>query len=126
MSRKAITNLLLTVAMVAIFVVSFLIGGAAAVNRENPDERFGGTDDKATSQIQQLDPNYTPWFSSLFEPASGEVESGLFAMQAAIGGVILGFALGGLWGRRTARRSGAVAEPSTATVRPTAADPAAQ
>ncbi len=107
MSRKAITNLALALAIVAIFAVSFLVGGSAAVNRDNPDERFSGTDNKATSQIQQLDPHYTPWFSSLFEPASGEVESGLFAMQAAIGGVVLGFAFGALWGRRN--RSGIAA-----------------
>lgn len=109
MSKKAIINTVLAVAMVAIFVVSFAIGGSAKVNTENPEERFGGTDDKATSAIQEIDPNYKPWFEHFFEPASGEVESGLFAMQAAIGGVILGFAIGGYWGRRKAENAAASA-----------------
>jgi cobalt/nickel transport protein len=121
MSRKAIINTVLAVAMVAIFVVSFAIGGAARVNTENPEERFGGTDDKATTAIQEIDPNYQPWFSHFFEPASGEVESGLFAMQAAIGGAVLGFAIGGYWGRRKGEKStaaGAAPAPSDAVPEP--------
>ncbi|MBK8446554.1 MAG: energy-coupling factor ABC transporter substrate-binding protein [Micropruina sp.] len=111
MSRKAIVNWCLALAMVAVFAVSFLIGGKAAVNQENPDERFAGTDSKATSQIQEIDPSYEPWFSSVFQPGSGELESGLFALQAAIGGSILGFAVGAYWGRRRAEKA-AVGAPS--------------
>lgn len=96
MSKKAIINTLLIAAMFVVFVVSFVIGGT----HTNPEERFGGTDDAATTQIQKSDPGYEPWFHSFFEPESSEVESGLFALQAAIGGAVLGFAIGGLWGRR--------------------------
>ena len=35
-----------------------------------------------------------PWFSSFFEPASGEIESLLFASQAALGAGIVGYYIG--------------------------------
>lgn len=96
MSRKTWTTIGLLVALVAIFGVSFVVGGL----HTDPDERFAGTDSVATSTIQESHPDYKPWFEPFFQPESGEVESGLFALQAAIGGTVLGFAIGGLWGRR--------------------------
>jgi cobalt/nickel transport protein len=36
----------------------------------------------------------------VFSPTSGEVESGLFALQAALGGLVLGYVLAALRGRR--------------------------
>lgn len=94
--KKSTVNILLTIALVAIFAVSFIVGGQYT----DPEERFPGTDGAATSQIEASHPDYEPWFSPFFEPESGEVESGLFALQAGIGGAVLGFAIGGLWGRR--------------------------
>ena len=41
-----------------------------------------------------------PWLEPLFRPGSGELESGLFALQAGLGGVLLGFVLGRLTARR--------------------------
>ena len=38
--------------------------------------------------------DYEPWFEPILEPASGEVESLLFALQAAIGAGVVGFVLG--------------------------------
>ena len=35
-----------------------------------------------------------PWFSSIWEPPSGEIESLLFALQAAIGAIIIGYFFG--------------------------------
>jgi cobalt/nickel transport protein len=61
---------------------------------------YAGTDSKATQVIEQTDPHYRPWFSSVFAPKSTEVQSGLFALQAALGGGVLGYALGRLRGRR--------------------------
>ena len=101
--RKATVNILLIVGVVAIFALSFIIGG----NHTDPEERFPGSDGAATAQITEIAPDYKPWFSPFFEPASGEIESGLFALQAGLGGIVLGFAIGGLWGRN--RRSGAAA-----------------
>ena len=53
-----------------------------------------GADDQAESVITEMDPNYKPWFSSIFEPASGEIESLLFASQAALGAGIVGYYIG--------------------------------
>lgn len=59
-----------------------------------PHAEFGGADDQAEEAITQLNPDYEPWFEPILEPASGEVESLLFALQAAIGAGIVGFVLG--------------------------------
>lgn len=88
MKRSHLTTVLLLLVLVALFVVPLLIGG-----------EFGGTDGAATAHIEETNPGYTPWFRSIFEP-SGEVESGLFALQAAIGAGILGYVIGYYRGRR--------------------------
>jgi len=55
------------------------------------DREFGGSDDQAEQLITDIDSNYKPWFESLWEPPSGEVESLLFSLQAAIGaGIVCG------------------------------------
>ncbi len=46
---------------------------------------FAGADDRATEAIAQVDKNYKPWFKPIWEPPSGEIESLLFALQAATG-----------------------------------------
>ncbi len=48
----------------------------------------------AETAITEINPDYEPWFSSLYEPASGEIESLLFAVQAALGAGVAGFILG--------------------------------
>ncbi|MDO4783739.1 MAG: energy-coupling factor ABC transporter substrate-binding protein [Propionibacteriaceae bacterium] len=74
-------------AIVVLFAVSFALGHHFVADTE-----FGGTDAAATEAIEES--GYQPWFDSLFSPASGEVESGLFALQAALGAGALGFVLG--------------------------------
>ena len=96
MSRKSWTTIALVAALVLIFGVSFVVGGI----HTNPDERFAGTDSVATSTIQESNPDYEPWFQPFFQPESGEVESGLFALQAAIGAGVLGYVLGRRHGSR--------------------------
>ena len=59
-----------------------------------PNAEFGGADDQAEEAIQEINTDYKPWFEPILEPASGEVESLLFALQAAIGAGVVGFALG--------------------------------
>jgi cobalt/nickel transport protein len=62
------------------------------------EEYFSGSDDKASQIIETT--GYTPWISSIWEPPSSEVESLLFALQAAIGALIIGYFLGYFTGRR--------------------------
>lgn len=64
------------------------------------DAEFGGADGLAEELIVETHPDYEPWFSPIFEPASGEIESLLFALQAALGAGGIGFVLG----RMTARK----------------------
>ena len=59
-----------------------------------PNAEFGGADGQAEEAIQELNPNYEPWFEPILEPASGEIESLLFALQAAVGAGVVGFVLG--------------------------------
>ena len=58
------------------------------------EEIFTGSDDQAEATIQKIRPDYEPWFHPLWEPPSGEIESLLFALQAALGAGFLGYYLG--------------------------------
>ena len=60
----------------------------------NKNAEFGGADGEAEAAIGEINKNYEPWFSSLWEPPSGEIESLLFALQAAIGAGVIGYGLG--------------------------------
>ncbi|WGX76055.1 energy-coupling factor ABC transporter substrate-binding protein [Paraclostridium bifermentans] len=60
----------------------------------NSTAEYGGSDDQAESIISEINPDYKPWFNSLYEPPSGEIESLLFSTQAAIGSIIIGYFLG--------------------------------
>jgi cobalt/nickel transport protein len=55
---------------------------------------FSGADSQGKKAVMELRPGYKPWFTPLWEPPGGEVESFLFALQAAIGGGVLGYGLG--------------------------------
>jgi cobalt/nickel transport protein len=68
--------------------------------RPGDQERFVGSDSAATTAIETAHPDYEPWFSPVLAPTSGEVESGLFALQAALGGIVLGYCFGALRRRR--------------------------
>lgn len=55
---------------------------------------FGGSDGAASEAVSETDPGYEPWIESVWEPPSGEIESLLFCVQAAIGAGAAGFVLG--------------------------------
>ncbi|MCU0543357.1 MAG: energy-coupling factor ABC transporter substrate-binding protein [Oscillatoriaceae cyanobacterium Prado104] len=66
---------------------------------------YGGSDGQAEQAITEIKPDYQPWFSHFFEPASGEIESLLFASQAALGAGIIGYVIGLYKGRSQRQKS---------------------
>lgn len=65
------------------------------------DAAFEGSDGQAEDVISEINPSYEPWFSSLIVPASGEIESLLFALQAALGAAVIGYFYGFVRGKRS-------------------------
>lgn len=96
-------------AIVAIFGLCLVLADTSSAAE---GEAFGGTDSVVTAQLDER--GVEPWFEPLFSPNSGEIESGLFAMQAALGAGVLGYALGNLNGRRATRREAAEVSSETA------------
>lgn len=92
--RRGITVILALI--VLMMLVALYFGGRASAGADEP---FGGTDAAATEQLEEA--GHEPWFEPLFPPPGGEIESGLFALQAALGGVVLGYVFGRLHGRST-------------------------
>ena len=80
---KQSTKIILIILLVALFVVPFVI---------QKDAEFEGADGAAAEFIEAENPDY--------EPASGEIESFLFAFQAAIGAIVIGYYFGYNKGRR--------------------------
>ncbi|WP_293152731.1 MULTISPECIES: energy-coupling factor ABC transporter substrate-binding protein [unclassified Microcoleus] len=66
---------------------------------------YGGSDDQAKKAITEIQPSYKPWFNHLFEPASSEIASLLFASQAAVGAGVVGYAIGLYKGRSQSQQS---------------------
>lgn len=58
------------------------------------DAEFSGADAEAMEAIHAVHPTYQSWIEPLLEPKSSEIESFLFAVQAALGAGVVGFALG--------------------------------
>jgi cobalt/nickel transport protein len=63
------------------------------------DGKFGGADDQGKEAITKINPDYKPWFESFMQPASSEIAGLLFAVQAALGAGVLGYAIGLYKGR---------------------------
>ena len=96
--RSRWTTPALVLALVAVLALSFL---GAAVRPGGPDAHASaGSDDRATALLTGH--GVVPWTTPLFS-LSAEGGAGLLALQAALGAGVLGFALGHLRGRATAR-----------------------
>ena len=54
---------------------------------------------EAEAAIGEINAEYEPWFESLWEPPSGEIESLLFVLQAAIGAGFIGYFIGYMRGK---------------------------
>ena len=93
MKHKVINMERSTVIILAAVCIILFIAPLVMYSGLGEDEGyFGGSDDAASEQIEAS--NYEPWFSSIWEPPSGEIESLLFALQAAIGAIIIGYFFG--------------------------------
>lgn len=62
---------------------------------------FGGADGQAAELVEARE-GFTPIFEPIWEPPSGEIESLFFSLQAALGALIVGYAIGRARGRRQA------------------------
>jgi cobalt/nickel transport protein len=75
----------------------------------NKGAEFSGADGQAEEFIGEIAPSYEPWFESIWEPPSGEIESLLFALQAALGAGFIAYFFGYFIGKRKGRSSGSQA-----------------
>lgn len=88
MSKK---NIILSLILIAIVIMPLVLV---------PNADFGGADGNAESHISVVAPEYEPWFSSFWEPPSGEIESLIFAVQASIGTAFIAFIMGYVLGKK--------------------------
>lgn len=73
----------LIIVLVALFATPLLL---------TPSAEYGGADSAAEEAISGT--GYQPWFKPVWEPPSGEIETLLFSLQAAIGALIIGYFVG--------------------------------
>lgn len=88
---KTSLNIILLLAVVVLMVGALLI---------NQTGEFGGSDGEAETVITEINPNYKPWFDSMLEPKSGEIESLLFTLQGSLGVGIITYILGYYKGKK--------------------------
>ena len=72
------------VLMVALFAIPFVINGTA---------KFGGADNAGSAAVMAQQPGYQRWAIPWWTPPP-ETESMLFALEAAIGALIIGYFIG--------------------------------
>jgi cobalt/nickel transport protein len=86
---------------------AWLLGGAVILSMAPvlvyQGKEFKATDSINITAIEQVKPGYKPWFEPVIKPSGGEVETFLFATQAAIGSGVTCYILG-LYKGRTERR----------------------
>ncbi len=68
------------------------------------EAKFGGSDDAGSIMVEEIQGEYTPWFTPVLETMlnreiPGEVESLIFCVQTGIGVGILAFYMGRLYER---------------------------
>ncbi|MCJ7445669.1 MAG: energy-coupling factor ABC transporter substrate-binding protein [Methanotrichaceae archaeon] len=80
--------------VVAIMVIGLFIIAFAFISSSGVYE-WSGADSQAEEVVSELTgDSYQPWFKPIWEPPSGEIESLFFSLQAAIGGLIIGYFFG--------------------------------
>lgn len=88
--------------IVGIIVILF-IGLFLYTTSTNPDAEFGGADGVGSAYVSEItgvpEDDISPLIPQ-WAPPSGEIEAGIFALQSAFGGIILGLGFGYLLGQR--------------------------
>lgn len=84
-NKKTNYSLLLLALIIALTVFPLVFVSGA---------EFMGADGEAEELITEINPDYEPWFASVWEPPSGEIESLLFALQGAIGAGFIFYYIG--------------------------------
>lgn len=90
MKKNTTLVIVLLILVAAIIVVPlFALKGA----------EFGGSDDAGSQKVEEIQGEYEPWFTPVFETAldgeiPGEIESLLFCVQTGIGVGIVAFIMG--------------------------------
>lgn len=91
---------MITTVVIILFVALFLYTSMTT------DAEFAGSDNVASGKISEIsgvsEEEFTPIVPQ-WEPPSGEIESLLFALQTAVGGIILGLVFGYWIGAREQR-----------------------
>lgn len=87
-------NLLIILAILIICLIPFWLVS------DSGQEVFSGADGQAEELVADIAPGYEPWFNSIFEPPSGEIETLLFSLQAALGAGVIGYYVGYNRGKR--------------------------
>jgi cobalt/nickel transport protein len=93
--RKLTNSWLLGIAVVLSFAPVLMFQG----------KEFKATDSRNQTAIEEVKPGYKPWFEPVIKPSGGEVETFLFAAQAAIGSGVTCYILGLYKGRTERRRA---------------------
>lgn len=90
MKKNTTLVIVLLILVAAIIIVPlFALKGA----------EFGGSDDAGSQMVEEIQGEYEPWFTPVFETAldgeiPGEIESLLFCVQTGIGVGIVAFFMG--------------------------------
>ena len=92
-------HIVLLIIVAIIFIIPFFMYNGLGEDQGY----FGGSDDSGSTYIEENNPDYKTWANVVWEPPSGEIESLLFALQAAIGGIIFGYVFGMYNTQRKAR-----------------------
>ena len=67
--------------------------------------QYGGSDDQGSAAVAASRPGFHPWFEPIWKPPSPEIESLLFALQAAIGAGTIGYVVGRIHGAAREREA---------------------
>lgn len=80
---------ILTLGVIVLFIAAFFYVSSTQ------NHKWSGADDQAGDVISDLTGGtYLPWIQSIYQPPSSEIEGLFFALQAAIGSLIIGYFLG--------------------------------